>query len=119
MAEFSKGKKQKFNPQSANDDSKLIEDELKLEMIKYDEIPALEQNKNPIQWWGLYKEQLPNMAHLAKKYLSAPLSSVESERVFSIGGNLYSLKRNRITAETGKMLMFLHYNFLVKGFNYN
>ena len=58
------------------------------------------------------------LAKLAKRLLSAPPSSVESERLFSIGGNIYTPKRNRLTAEHGERLMFMNFNLRAFNFNY-
>ena len=62
--------------------------------------------------------RLPMLAKLAKRLLSAPSSSVESERLFSIGGNIYTPKINRLTAEHGEMLMFLYFNLRAFDFKY-
>jgi hypothetical protein len=63
--------------------------------------------------------ELPLLSKLALKYLSAPVSSVESERIFSTGGNLYKPTRNRPCPENGETLMFLHYNLRVFNFDYS
>ena len=52
------------------------------------------------------------------KYLFAPPSSVESERLFSAGENIYSITTNHLQAETGEMQMFLHYNLRVLDLEY-
>ena len=49
-------------------------------------------------------------ASLAYKYLCSPPSTVESERLFSIGGNIYTPHRNRLSPDYGQKLMFLNYN---------
>ena len=54
--------------------------------------------------------RLPKLSKLAARFLSAPPSSVESERLFSVGGQIYTPRRNRLAAETGKKLMFLNFN---------
>ena len=51
-----------------------------------------------------------HLARLARRYLSAPPSSVFSERLFSEAGNLYEQKRNRLLPKTVEKLLFLHYN---------
>jgi len=51
-----------------------------------------------------------HLVRLARRYLSAPPSSVFSERLFSEAGNLYEQKRNRLLPKTGEKLLFLHYN---------
>ena len=50
------------------------------------------------------------MFTLATRLLSCPASSIESERVFSIGTQMYTPKRNRIGAKTAEQLMYLNYN---------
>jgi hypothetical protein len=52
--------------------------------------------------------KLPLLSKLALKHLSAPTSSVDSERIFSIDGNLYEPTRSRLCPENGETLMFLH-----------
>ena len=73
---------------------------------------------NPLVWWKTNCHRYPNVSKLAKRFMSAPPSSVESERLFSIGGNIYSAKRNRLTSEHGESLMFLNFNLRAFGFNY-
>ena len=103
-----------------NSDSKeeSITVNVKLEMVRYQNLSIIENTADPIQWWLANRDSFPEMSFLARKYLSAPPSSVESERVFSIGGILYSQKRNRMNADTGEMLMFLHYNLMKVNFDY-
>ena len=79
---------------------------------------SLKNRDDPVQWWKVNNSSFSYMSCLVKKYLCAPPSSVESERLFSVGGSIYSPKRNRMTADTGEMLMFLHYNLRALGFKY-
>ena len=41
-----------------------------------------------------------------------------SERLFSIGGNIYTTRRNRLTPEHGEILMFLNFNLRAFNFQY-
>ncbi len=101
-------------------ESKFEEREtLKKEMVKYESLKMINNNQSPLQWWLINKDRFPYMALLVKKYLCAPCSSVESKRVFSVGGTIYSPKRNRMQAGTGEMLMFLHYNLRFVTLNTN
>ncbi|KAI2655629.1 Zinc finger BED domain-containing protein 4 [Labeo rohita] len=65
---------------------------------------------NPYQYWGVNKYRLPCLAATATKYLCAPCTSVESERVFSTVFNIVDEKRNRLTAERTEMLVFMRKN---------
>ena len=75
-------------------------------------------NVDSLDWWKVNCTRYPTLSKLAKRFLSAPPSSVESERLFSIGGNICTPKRNRLTAEHGQMLMFLNFNLRVIDFKY-
>ena len=63
-----------------------------------------------LQWWNLNRAKYPYLASFARKCLSAPPSSVYSERLFSEAGNLYENKRNRLLPNTGEKLLLLHHN---------
>lgn len=49
---------------------------------------------------------------MARKYLCAPPSSIESERVFSALGDVYDDKRHRLSEEHAHQQLFLHYIYL-------
>ena len=56
------------------------------------------------------------LSQLAKCDLSAPPTSVASERLFSVAGDIYDEKRNRLAPERAEMILFINKNFqLVKG----
>ena len=88
-----------------------------IEVSRYLEIPE-DQNLNPYEWWRSNKAMFPKLAILANKFLCSPPSSVESERLFSIGGNIITAKRNRLKPENGEMLMSLAHNLKHLGFEY-
>jgi len=49
---------------------------------------------------------------MARKFLSAPPTSVPSERLFSGVGILYDEQRNRISPEHAEMLLSIKYKYL-------
>lgn len=71
---------------------------------------VIDKNECPFTWWDANKLRFPKLSQLALKFLSSPPSSVESERLFSVGGQIYTPLRNKLAAETGKILMFLNFN---------
>ena len=75
-------------------------------------------SQDPLKWWKMNSFRFPSLSTLARQLLAAPPSSVESERLFSIGGNIYTTKRNRLTPEHGEMLMFLNFNLRAFNFQY-
>jgi len=71
-------------------------------------------------WWKENKHRFVLLSQLARHYLLAPPTSVASERLFSVAGDIYDEKRNRLAPERAEMLLFINKNFqLVKGqYNY-
>lgn len=67
--------------------------------------------ESPDTWWSKNIKRFPNLAKIAQKYLSAPPSSVASERLFSGAGIVYGDKRNRLAPEKAEMLLFIKNNF--------
>uniref|UniRef100_UPI0037E9BABF ribitol-5-phosphate transferase FKTN isoform X2 n=1 Tax=Semicossyphus pulcher TaxID=241346 RepID=UPI0037E9BABF len=65
---------------------------------------------NPYQYWGVNRHRFPDLAATAIKYLCAPCTSVESERLFSTASNIVDEKRNRLTPERAEMLVFMRKN---------
>lgn len=72
----------------------------------------------PFSWWKKYWKKFPKMSQLAKVYLSAPASTVYSERLFSEAGNIYENKRNRLLPDTAESLVFLHHNLPLIDYEY-
>lgn len=50
------------------------------------------------------------LAIIAKQMLAIPASSVSSERVFSLAGNILSKKRSRLTAANVDTFIFINKN---------
>lgn len=72
--------------------------------------PIADHKVNPFEWWIIRKAQFPNVAKLARKYLSIPGSSVPSERLFSDAGNQITAKRTRLDSKLAGKMMFLKRN---------
>lgn len=77
---------------------------------RYLAMPLLDRRQDPFIWWRQNGSQFAPLARLARKYLSAPASSVPSEQLFSGAGKIYSPQRKTLKAEKGQMLLFLKYN---------
>lgn len=69
-----------------------------------------DENCTVLQWWKKNEMFYPRVALLAKRILCVQASSVPSERVFSLAGELVSKKRSRLTPENVDMFIFLNKN---------
>ena len=78
----------------------------------------IEHSQNPYTWWSANSKHYPNLTKFAKVYLSAPCSSVFSERLFSEAGLVYENKRNRLLPANAENLVFIHHNLPLVNFEY-
>lgn len=89
----------------------MVNNYLKEPLISY-------QVGNPYLWWNNNRQRYPMLAKVASRYLSAPPTSVSSERVFSGAGNIYDDHRCRLNADKAEMLLVIKYNLKVVGYKY-
>jgi len=54
--------------------------------------------------------RFPALAGVARRYVGAPCTSVESERLFSSSGHVFTDQRNRLAAERAEMIIFVKHN---------
>ena len=81
-------------------------------MEQYLSEPLLEfHSSNCFTWWNNNKSRFPLLAKMAQRYLTAPPTSVPSERVFSGASDIYDEKRNRLSPEKAEVLLFIKNNF--------
>jgi len=86
---------------------------LRIELDKYHSIPRDDLGKeDPLQWWAKNEDKLPLLAKMARKYLSVPVTSATSERMFSTGGNIMTDNRHNLEPETTSKLLFINRNYL-------
>ncbi|KAI4455847.1 zinc finger bed domain-containing protein 4 [Holotrichia oblita] len=52
------------------------------ELHSYCAIPVIKRKDDPFEWWRQNYSRFPEMAHIAKRYLFCPASTVYSERLF-------------------------------------
>jgi len=112
---LSKKRKGKFSlifgkTAATNSHSLTITERIQCKVEMYLQYPILDIDKSPLQWWNLETSRIPLLSFVACKYLSVCVTSVPSERVFSIGGNVVRNKRNYIKPHKINQLIFLASN---------
>lgn len=91
---------------------------LRCELRRYTGGPE-DPDADPMKWWRDRKIDFPLLSVVANKFLSAPPSSVESERTFSIGKRVYApLRAGRLTANNGEDLIVLNQNLRYFDYKY-
>lgn len=78
----------------------------------------IDRNHDPYIWWSVNQNQYPQLSRFARIYLSAPGSSVYSERLFSEAGLVYEAKRSRLLPTNAENLVFIHHNLPLVNFEY-
>ena len=63
------------------------------------------------RYWYRHKDEWPALTRLALSYLSCPPSSVTSERVFSLAGNIVTKKRCALLPGNISKLAFIKFNY--------
>ena len=76
----------------------------------YKDLKRIKTDEDPFDWWKRNQVLFPLLSKVAARYLSSPPSSVESERTFSIGGNIVTNNRTRLTAKHTEQMIFLNSN---------
>ena len=70
------------------------------------EVP-IKSRECPGAWWRLNQTKYPDIARLARKYLTVQGTSTPAERVMSDMGNILNKKRLAMTDRNFRMLMYL------------
>ncbi|KAJ8911505.1 hypothetical protein NQ315_014430 [Exocentrus adspersus] len=75
---------------------------------QYMELPRLKRQNDPLEFWNLHKNILPELYQLHLKYSCIPATSVPSERLFSKAGQLTNMCRNRLLPKNLDQIIFLN-----------
>ena len=93
-------------PESTADPAELeVTKYLSSESFQYDA-----STHNILEAWKKDVTQFPVLSKMALYYLSAPATSVPSERVFSDAGFIVNQKRSNLDPKMIDKLIFLHHN---------
>ena len=86
-------------------------DDITKEVTWYSSLPAVvDKNEDPLQWWKTHSSSFKRLGGFAGKYLCTPATSVPSERLFSLSGNIVTNKRNALTPDDVNKYCFLAAN---------
>ncbi|XP_050309320.1 zinc finger BED domain-containing protein 4-like [Anthonomus grandis grandis] len=91
---------------------------IKDEFEMYLSLPLINRTENPTTWWKDRKTVFPKLLQILLKFLTAPASSVYSERSFSEAGNIYDETRSRLLPKNAEKLLFIHHNLPLVNFQY-
>jgi hypothetical protein len=80
------------------------------EVARYNALPVVGIETNPLDWWKVQSSALKYLSQLARKYLCIVATSVPSECMFSTAGDIVSARRSRLLPENTHMLCLLHDN---------
>jgi len=69
--------------------------------------PLVNPHTDILEWWRINEANYPNLSRFARDCLPIPATSVPSEQVFSISGNMITEKRSRLSDKTVRMAMCL------------
>ena len=68
------------------------------------------QISSTLGFWKAHEKNFPKLSPIAKKYLGVPASQASVERVFSVSGHIFSLKRRSMSLNLLEILVFLKLN---------
>lgn len=92
-------------------DDEQSDSKLHKEVAWYASLPPVkDKSADPLAWWKGNQSTFPHLSQLARKYLCIPATSVPSERLFSVAGNIVTDKRGRLKPSNVNMLCFLSAN---------
>ena len=87
-----------------------INDSVNEEVSDFLQEPLLNRCDDPAIWWKHNKIRYQALSNVAQIYLAPPSTSVPSERLFSVAGDVISEHRARLNSENAEKLIFSKYN---------
>lgn len=80
------------------------------EVQAYLDVPAVPSSVRLLEWWAENRLRFPNLALMARQFLSVPATSASAERLFSLAGANFSDHRKNMTDEHLADLLFAKIN---------
>ena len=74
---------------------------------RYKGEPNASLDRCPLKWWSEHTAVYGNIAHIARKYLGTPATTVPCERLFSLAGHIVQKRRSSLSPEHVNQLVCL------------
>ena len=91
-------------------------DGMREQLVRYLREPRVPMDTNVLEFWKTHKGIYPDLAQLARRYLSTPPGSAASERVFSKAKHV--LKDTRLKMKPGNLEMNLLLKLALRSFDF-
>jgi len=93
---------------------------METEIDRFISITPVDRSKYPTacDCWRENHHLYPNVTRVVKCYLSGPLTSVASERLFSSASHVFTDRLNRLAPKKADMLLFIKHNLPLISFKY-
>lgn len=104
------------NPSASQPPLRLLDYEA--ELNRYLREAITDWDEDPTVYWKENHNRFPLVAPVARRFLSAPASSVASEQLFSTAKIVFDSRRCRLSAHKAEMLVFLSRNLPLINYQY-
>jgi hypothetical protein len=84
-----------------------LELDTETELTRYLKLPLMPRETNIYSFWKAKQFEFPIISKIAGDFLAIPVTSAPSECVFSVGSDIVTKKRNRLTGDSVRMIMCL------------
>ena len=82
---------------------------IEFEIHEYAEFDCIHRNNDPLEWWKANQKKFPALSRIAKRYLTAPSTSILSERLFNVARDIFHYRRTSLSPQSAEMLVFLNH----------
>jgi hypothetical protein len=89
---------------------KVSNSKIKSEFERYKDLPPIDFNRNPFDWWIENESTYPVIAEIARVYLAIPASQASCERSFSLSKRICTENRTSLKPSNVEKLTILKQN---------
>lgn len=107
-----------FRAGQSNSQPALVRRDYNAELTMFFALPTIDWTCDPIEWWKSNASRFPILASVARRFLSAPATSIASEQTFSVAKAVYDPRRAKMSGGKAEMLIFLNRNLPLLSYCY-